>query len=83
MLKKHQILEADVMAHDDRIKDLNENANVLVEGGMFDSDSIRCAVLIRIVYCINYCNAISLILSIQFALTWLKLPNIALQFSDR
>lgn len=41
MLKKHQILEADVMAHDDRIKDLNENANVLVEGGMFDSDSIR------------------------------------------
>ena len=29
------------MAHDDRIKDLNENANVLVEGGMFDSDSIR------------------------------------------
>merc|ERR1719309_597024 len=41
LLKKHQILEADVMAHDDRIKDLNENANVLVEGGMFDSDSIR------------------------------------------
>ena len=41
LLKKHQILEADVMAHDDRIKDLNENGNVLVEGGMFDSNSIR------------------------------------------
>ena len=40
-MKKHQILEADVMAHDDRIKDLNENGNVLVEGDMFDSNSIR------------------------------------------
>ena len=29
------------MAHDDRIKDLNENGNVLVEGDMFDSNSIR------------------------------------------
>ena len=29
------------MAHDDRIKDLNENGNILVEGGMFDSNSIR------------------------------------------
>ncbi|XP_052834596.1 spectrin alpha chain isoform X3 [Octopus bimaculoides] len=40
LLKKHQLLEADVGAHEDRIKDLNTQADQFLEAGVWDVDSI-------------------------------------------
>jgi spectrin alpha len=40
LMKKHQLVEADILAHEDRIKDMNEQADSLVESGQFDSSDI-------------------------------------------
>ncbi|KAH9498945.1 hypothetical protein Btru_003975 [Bulinus truncatus] len=40
LLKKHQLMEADIAAHEDRIKDLNNQADQFVEAGVWDSESI-------------------------------------------
>lgn len=42
LLKKHQLLEADVAAHEDRIKDLNSQADQFIESGVWDAESIEC-----------------------------------------
>lgn len=39
--KKHQLVEADIHAHDDRIKDMNAQADSLIESGQFDTASIQ------------------------------------------
>ena len=39
--KKHALLEADVMAHQDRIEGIKVAATKFVEGGHFDADNIR------------------------------------------
>ncbi|BFZ06026.1 hypothetical protein BsWGS_09066 [Bradybaena similaris] len=40
LVKKHQLMEADITAHEDRISDLNEQADQFVEAGVWDSESI-------------------------------------------
>lgn len=41
MIKKHQLVEADIAAHEDRIKDMNGLADSLVESGQFDTATIQ------------------------------------------
>ncbi|XP_055312363.1 spectrin alpha chain isoform X2 [Sitodiplosis mosellana] len=41
LMKKHQLVEADIQAHADRIKDMNNQADSLVESGQFDSAGIQ------------------------------------------
>lgn len=41
LMKKQQLVEADVQAHEDRIKDMNTQADSLVESGQFDSAGIQ------------------------------------------
>ncbi|PSN39855.1 hypothetical protein C0J52_21000 [Blattella germanica] len=41
LIKKHQLVEADIQAHDDRIKDMNGQADSLIESGQFDTASIQ------------------------------------------
>lgn len=41
LVKKHQLLEADVKAHEDRVRDLNDQADVFIESGLWDVDNIR------------------------------------------
>jgi spectrin alpha len=41
LMKKHQLVEADIHAHEDRIKDMNTQADSLVECGQFDSAGIQ------------------------------------------
>jgi len=41
LIKKHQLVEADIQAHDDRIKDMNAQADSLIESGQFDAASIQ------------------------------------------
>lgn len=41
LMKKHQLVEADIHAHEDRIKDMNGQADSLVESGQFDSAGIQ------------------------------------------
>nr|APA33997.1 seminal fluid protein [Nilaparvata lugens] len=41
LIKKHQLVEADINAHDDRIKDMNSQADSLIESGQFDAASIQ------------------------------------------
>lgn len=41
LLKKHTILEADIAAHEDRVKDMNTLADSLIESGQFDSPVIQ------------------------------------------
>ena len=41
LMKKHLLVEADIIAHEDRIKDMNEQADSLVESGQFDSADIK------------------------------------------
>lgn len=41
LMKKHQMIEADVASHEDRIKDMNSLADSLIESGQFDSDTIQ------------------------------------------
>ncbi|UYV70522.1 SPTAN1 [Cordylochernes scorpioides] len=41
LIKKHQLVEADVNAHEDRIRDMNSLAMSLVESGQFDAAAIE------------------------------------------
>ena len=41
LIKKHQLVEADISAHDDRINDMNGQADSLIESGQFDTASIQ------------------------------------------
>ncbi|XP_022101019.1 spectrin alpha chain, non-erythrocytic 1-like isoform X4 [Acanthaster planci] len=41
LLKKHQLLEDDIAAHEDRIKDLNAQADAFIEAGHFDPQEIK------------------------------------------
>jgi len=41
LMKKHQLVEADIIAHEDRINDMNAQADSLIESGQFDSDDIK------------------------------------------
>ncbi|XP_076454932.1 LOW QUALITY PROTEIN: spectrin alpha chain-like [Babylonia areolata] len=41
LLKKHQLMEADITAHDDRIKDLNSQADQFVEAQVWEAESIN------------------------------------------
>ncbi|XP_075989691.1 alpha spectrin isoform X2 [Anticarsia gemmatalis] len=40
LMKKHQLVEADIQAHEDRINDMNSQADALVSSGQFDSAGI-------------------------------------------
>jgi spectrin alpha len=40
LLKKHQLLEADVHAHTDRVNDVNAQAAALMESDQFDRNQI-------------------------------------------
>ncbi|XP_074654192.1 spectrin alpha chain-like [Tubulanus polymorphus] len=40
LLKKHQIIEAEVEAHEDRLNDLNNHADLFIESGVGDADAI-------------------------------------------
>lgn len=41
LIKQHQLIEADIKAHEDRIKDMNNLADSLIQSGQFDSDSVQ------------------------------------------
>nr|CAH7757313.1 unnamed protein product [Callosobruchus chinensis] len=41
LMKKHQLVEADIQHHEDRIKDMNNQAESLIESGQFDTASIQ------------------------------------------
>ena len=41
LVKKQQLLEADVKAHEDRVNDLNSQADSFIESGVLDTDSIK------------------------------------------
>ena len=61
LVKKHQLLDADINAHEERIGDLNQQADVFIDSGVLDTESIeekkrsineryeRCAIII--LYC--------------------------------
>jgi len=40
MIKKHQLVEADITAHEERVRDMNEQADSLVSSEQFDSADI-------------------------------------------
>lgn len=41
LMQKHQLVEADIQAHEDRIKEMNDQADSLIESGQFDTASIQ------------------------------------------
>ncbi|KYQ58537.1 Spectrin alpha chain [Trachymyrmex zeteki] len=41
LMKKHQLVEADIQAHEERIKDMNAQADSLIESGQFDAAGIQ------------------------------------------
>lgn len=41
LVKKHQLLDADINAHEERISDLNEQADVFIDSGVLDTESIK------------------------------------------
>uniref|UniRef100_A0A671QH53 Spectrin alpha chain, non-erythrocytic 1-like n=1 Tax=Sinocyclocheilus anshuiensis TaxID=1608454 RepID=A0A671QH53_9TELE len=41
LLKKHQLLEADISAHEDRLKDLNGQADSLMSSNAFDTSQVK------------------------------------------
>jgi spectrin alpha len=41
LLKKHQLIEADIQSHEERIREMNANADSLIESGQFDSANIN------------------------------------------
>ena len=41
LIKKHQLIEADIASHEDRVKDMNVLADSLIESGQFDSPLIQ------------------------------------------
>ncbi len=44
LLKKHQLIEADVLAHEEPIKELNSTASQFINNNLFDVDSIRSTI---------------------------------------
>merc|ERR1719259_419011 len=41
LTKKHQLIEADILSHEDRIKDMNEQADSLISSEQFDAKDIE------------------------------------------
>jgi spectrin alpha len=41
LMKKHQLVEADILSHEDRITDMNDQADSLINSGQFDGDDIE------------------------------------------
>ena len=41
LVQKHKLLEADIQTHDDRVKDLNDQANAFIDTGMWDTENIK------------------------------------------
>lgn len=41
LIKKHSIIENDIQAHEDRIKEMNLTADSLIESGQFDNNDIE------------------------------------------
>ncbi|XP_022242846.1 spectrin alpha chain-like isoform X2 [Limulus polyphemus] len=41
LIKKHQLVEADITAHEDRIRDMNSLADSLIESEQFDAASVQ------------------------------------------
>ncbi|XP_013775722.1 spectrin alpha chain-like isoform X2 [Limulus polyphemus] len=41
LIKKHQLVEADITAHEDRIKDMNSLADSLIESEQFDAAAVQ------------------------------------------
>ena len=41
LIKKHQLVEADISAHEDRIRDMNSQADSLIESGQFEASPIQ------------------------------------------
>ena len=41
LMKKHQLVEADILSHEDRIKDMNEQADSLIKSEQFDAGDIE------------------------------------------
>ncbi|CAG0916965.1 unnamed protein product [Notodromas monacha] len=41
LIKKHQLVEADIGAHEDRIRDMNSQADSLIESGQFEASPIQ------------------------------------------
>ena len=41
LMKKHQLVEQDIVSHEDRIKDMNDQANSLIQSEQFDGDDIE------------------------------------------
>lgn len=41
LIKKHQMIEADIASHEDRIKDMNSLADSLIESGKASSSAFR------------------------------------------
>merc|ERR1739844_743760 len=41
LTKKHQLVEADILSHEDRIKDMNEQADSLISSEQFDAGDIE------------------------------------------
>ena len=41
LVKKQQLLEADINAHKDRVNDLNNQADSFIDSGVLDTDSIK------------------------------------------
>ncbi len=44
LLKKHQLIEADVLAHDEQIKELNSTADQFINNKLFDTDAIKATI---------------------------------------
>lgn len=41
LIKQHQLIEADIQSHEERVRDMNNLADSLIQSGQFDSDSIQ------------------------------------------
>lgn len=41
LIKKHQVIEADIQAHEDRIREMNTTADSLIESNQFDNNDIE------------------------------------------
>lgn len=44
LLKKHQLIEADVQSHEEQIKELNATADQFISNNLFDTDAIRATI---------------------------------------
>jgi len=44
LLKKHQLIEADVLSHEEQIKELNATAEQFIANNLFDTEAIRATI---------------------------------------